>query len=570
MRVLVAGRNAKVLAQAASAFSHDLTMQTATSKVAALELLDQGEFDLVLACERLNDGSGLEVLSHVAVTTPNTLRIFAARPGTLELLKGELGLFGLFRTLSYPIKFPKLWAALELARSCETPALAPKGLPAIRHVVLENRWESPEQGFDAVPVYNGPDETDTLEIKSLATAAAARGPARVAAPAHDSTPVPAAAHDSTPVADAARVAAVAATRQSPMRRQSLARTIIEESAAAGAQAHAATLASINSAAAHTAGTRIASASMTAARTAGTSTAPACNADTRIVGTSASPASIAPARTVRTSTAPTSIAAALTTASSDTRPHITATPTAAASTGATSTAATSAPTARSTARPVVATAKATTPPASAYTATTPRARTAITTAAARIPETDAFKRALARRNDAKQRREPTVSNDSLAQLSRLALTRRRVADALPVMLDIKRRRALFVGSGVFAAATAVVLTYFMVGGNHSMASSTMPLVASIDRPVPNKPLPWQQQPAAQTPTPTPAQSAPQVQQASYDLVPNEPVTMATDMELRSEPTTESPDSYYSSPPAQYSPPPGPSEPPAYDANGMTQQ
>jgi len=58
------------------------------------------------------------VLSHAAVNTPNALRIFAARPSTLKLLQGELGLFGLFRTLPYPINFRKVWAAINLARSC--------------------------------------------------------------------------------------------------------------------------------------------------------------------------------------------------------------------------------------------------------------------------------------------------------------------------------------------------------------------------------------------------------------------------------------------------------------------
>src|SRR6201994_318922 len=125
MRVLVAGRNAKELAQAAGTFANDLQIHTAATKAACLALLQRAEFDLIVACETLADGSGLEVLSHVAVETPNTLRIFAARPATLELLKGELGLFGLFRTLPYPINFRQLWAAMQLARSCEVADLAP-------------------------------------------------------------------------------------------------------------------------------------------------------------------------------------------------------------------------------------------------------------------------------------------------------------------------------------------------------------------------------------------------------------------------------------------------------------
>jgi hypothetical protein len=127
MRVLVAGRNAKILAEAAGTFATDLEIHTAATTASCVALLGRVRFDLVVACETLGDGSGLEVLSHVAVNTPNTLRIFAARPATLNLLKGELGLFGLFRTLPYPINFRKLWAAINLARStCTEDAPAPR------------------------------------------------------------------------------------------------------------------------------------------------------------------------------------------------------------------------------------------------------------------------------------------------------------------------------------------------------------------------------------------------------------------------------------------------------------
>src|SRR5882757_7174902 len=144
MRVLVAGRNAKVLAKAAGTFANDLKISTAATKADCFTLLARTEFDLIVACETLADGSGLEVLSHVAVNTPNTLRIFAARPATLNLLKGELGLFGLFRTLPYPISFRKLWAAINLARSACAEAQPRKAVAAstggVRHVVLEDGW----------------------------------------------------------------------------------------------------------------------------------------------------------------------------------------------------------------------------------------------------------------------------------------------------------------------------------------------------------------------------------------------------------------------------------------------
>src|ERR1700675_353450 len=146
MRLLVAGRNAQALARAAGAFADDLTIETAATKVAAIALLEQAQFDLILACEKLDDGSGLEVLSHVVANAPDTLRIFAAPPSTLDFLKGELGLFGLFRTLPYPINFRKVWSAIDLVRSCcveshVTPQ-PQRQMLRVPHVVLDSAREA--------------------------------------------------------------------------------------------------------------------------------------------------------------------------------------------------------------------------------------------------------------------------------------------------------------------------------------------------------------------------------------------------------------------------------------------
>ena len=141
MRILVAGRNAKALATTAGAFADDLVIETAATIADCIALLERTEFHMIVACETLRDGSGLEVLSHAAVNTPDTLRIFAAKPSTLEALKGELGLFGLFRTLSYPINFRKLWAALDLARGCMEQKPEPEAEQ--EPVVLQVRGPSP-------------------------------------------------------------------------------------------------------------------------------------------------------------------------------------------------------------------------------------------------------------------------------------------------------------------------------------------------------------------------------------------------------------------------------------------
>jgi hypothetical protein len=402
MRVLVAGRNAKVLAKAAGAFAHDLQIQTATTKAASFALLERTEFDLIVACETLGDGSGLEVLSHVAVNAPNTLRIFAARPSTLSVLKGELGLFGLFRTLPYPINFPKLWAAINLARSTCADGQPARAGNGVKHVVLEDGWQ-PKQQVAAAP-----------RVKPDAGGGAKRQPVRA---------------PNAPVA-AARRPDTSGTR----------------AAARYAAAHA--------------------------------------------------------------------------------------------------------------EPVTHNAAAKSPPAPARPASPPQRQV--------IPQNEAFRRALAKRNAAKleansqfeilgaPRREPGMTNDSLAQLAKLATTQRSAYNLRGVPGG-KKRAAFVVGSGVFAATTAAVLTFFMINANNSMDRSKLPLLASINRPVPNKVFPWQ----------------PQVQQQ-----PTRPATFirsdssapaAADLEVEAEAASENFEVEPGHPgPPQPNPPPPSSEPPSLES------
>ena len=452
MRVLVAGRNAKVLATAAGAFANDLQIQTAATKAAAFALLERTEFDLIVACETLGDGSGLEVLSHVAVNSPDTLRIFAARPSTLNLLKGELGLFGLFRTLPYPINFPKLWAALSLARSTCADAQPARAGHGVKHVVLEDGWQPGRQVVAArvrsgAPVANGPTVPQgavqrqaavvgraTAKPRTVTTAPVAPvAPARTAgkpSPQASATPAPRTAGKPTPQAPAAPAA----------RRPD------------------------------TSGIRAAA---------------------RYAAAHAEPA--APARATS-------------------QPH--------------------------------------------------RA----------IPQSEAFKRALAKRNAARldanspfgptdqiqatsqilgvPRREPGMTNDSLAQLAKLATTPRSAYNFRGAPTG-KKRAALFVGSGVFAATTAAVLTFFMMNANNSMDRSKLPLLASINRPVPNKVFPWQ--PQAQQPT------RPTTLLRSESTAP-----AAADLEVEAEAASENEIEPGHPGPPQPNPPPPASEPPSLDS------
>jgi ActR/RegA family two-component response regulator len=136
MRVLIADRNARLLESISRTFAHQFSIQTAATRERCEDLLRQGEFDLAIVCEKLADGPGLQLLGQIAQSSPDTLRIFAARRSRLELLKGRLGPFGLFRTLSYPIDAQKLRSALALARAArEIDPPARPGPAAVRPTV---------------------------------------------------------------------------------------------------------------------------------------------------------------------------------------------------------------------------------------------------------------------------------------------------------------------------------------------------------------------------------------------------------------------------------------------------
>jgi DNA-binding NarL/FixJ family response regulator len=159
MRVLVADQEPEMLEAIARVFEVDV----ATSKATCIDLLRANHFDVIVACERLSDGSGLELLSHVGQRWPHVIRILAIEPERRAMLRGRLGPFKLFETLSYPIDEQKLEAALERAAeqiaaneaaearhtpssTGERPGIAnpPTARPAPVGVVGNNTPRSPE------------------------------------------------------------------------------------------------------------------------------------------------------------------------------------------------------------------------------------------------------------------------------------------------------------------------------------------------------------------------------------------------------------------------------------------
>jgi TonB family protein len=119
MRVLVVDQDSTLLTAITRTLGEYFSIDAVTTKADCLDLVRFNEFEVIVAGERLEDGSGLELLGSLARSRPDMLRIFAAERERLKLLKGRLGPFGLFRTLSYPIEPRQLLAALSAAAGIE-------------------------------------------------------------------------------------------------------------------------------------------------------------------------------------------------------------------------------------------------------------------------------------------------------------------------------------------------------------------------------------------------------------------------------------------------------------------
>ena len=141
MRILVADQNALLLAAITATFGPHCDLVTATRRDVCLAQLEQHRFDVVIAGDKLSDYTGLELLSEVPVISPDTLLIFAADPKRLQQLGKRLALFGLFEALSYPLTPQKLVDALRRVREKLQASQPPK----VRHVVLEDEWDTGER-----------------------------------------------------------------------------------------------------------------------------------------------------------------------------------------------------------------------------------------------------------------------------------------------------------------------------------------------------------------------------------------------------------------------------------------
>ncbi len=104
-------------------------LTVATSKAQAVEILKQNDgFDVIVACERLEDGSGLALLDEVQAKWPQLVRVFCTDKERLALVRNRLSAFRLRFTLTYPIvpaKLELMLVQLAHAKAASTIRIRP-------------------------------------------------------------------------------------------------------------------------------------------------------------------------------------------------------------------------------------------------------------------------------------------------------------------------------------------------------------------------------------------------------------------------------------------------------------
>ncbi|HLA73492.1 MAG TPA: TonB family protein [Steroidobacteraceae bacterium] len=160
MRVLLVDHDSEGLEAIARAIRGVLELDCVTSKGDALLLLRQNTYDVLIACERAIDGSGLDLLGRTTRTAVPLKRIFAAAPERLQLLGPRLAPFKVQRTINYPIDLEELWLAIaqvtggpddETDGTIERVVLDERGIPSTGTVPRGPIPQRPPAPLAAVP-----------------------------------------------------------------------------------------------------------------------------------------------------------------------------------------------------------------------------------------------------------------------------------------------------------------------------------------------------------------------------------------------------------------------------------
>ncbi|HUQ10793.1 MAG TPA: TonB family protein [Steroidobacteraceae bacterium] len=196
MRVLLVDHDSEGLEAIARAIRGVLELDCVTSKGDAMLLLRQNTYDVLIACERCVDGSGLDLLGRTTRTTAPLKRIFAAPPDRLQLLGPRLAPFKVQRTINYPIDLEELWLAIaqvtgtndETDGTIERVVLDERGIPSngtTPRAPIPSRPPAPlRTARQSAPPAPAPAPAVAAPMAAVAAAAnAGRATARAAQPA---------------------------------------------------------------------------------------------------------------------------------------------------------------------------------------------------------------------------------------------------------------------------------------------------------------------------------------------------------------------------------------------------
>jgi TonB family protein len=190
MRVLVVDQDSASNLAITRSLKDLYSVDCVTNKGDCLGLLRSNTFEVIVATERLEDGSGLELLGQISKKWPAVLRIFAADRERLQLLRGRLGPFELFQTLTYPIDAERLIATLSLAAAAQN---ADADTSDIQHVELSGELAESVDSAESAESEDFPAPRPAARVAPMEHAQAAsrggRATPRVG-PAHRSRPAP--------------------------------------------------------------------------------------------------------------------------------------------------------------------------------------------------------------------------------------------------------------------------------------------------------------------------------------------------------------------------------------------
>lgn len=183
MRVLLVDHDSESLETIARAIRGVLELDCVSSKGDALLLLRQNQYDVLIACERCVDGSGLDLLGRTTRTAQPLKRIFAAAPERLQLLGPRLAPFKVQRTINYPIDLEELWLAIaqvtggpndETDGTIERVVLDERGIPTAAAPRAPTAAPAPAPAPLAVVPTPAPLPTQTTASASASTSTSGR------------------------------------------------------------------------------------------------------------------------------------------------------------------------------------------------------------------------------------------------------------------------------------------------------------------------------------------------------------------------------------------------------------